>query len=51
MSTWRVGEARSEANADVRDADYKVAIEKCDALAGATKESCVSGAKLQFGKS
>ncbi len=44
-------EARSEANADVRDADYKVAIEKCDALAGATKESCVSGAKVQFGKS
>jgi hypothetical protein len=44
-------EARSEANADVRDADYKVAIEKCDALAGATKESCVSGAKAQFGKS
>jgi hypothetical protein len=44
-------EARSEASADVRDADYKVAIEKCDALAGATKESCVSGAKVQFGKS
>jgi hypothetical protein len=44
-------EVRTEANADKRDADYKVAIEKCDALAGAAKDSCVSGAKAQFGKS
>jgi len=44
-------EARKDANADKRDADYKVAIEKCDALAGAAKDSCVSSAKLQYGKS
>ena len=44
-------EARSEASADVREAEYKVAIEKCDALAGPTKDSCISGAKVQFGKS
>ena len=44
-------EARNEANADVREAEYKVAIEKCDALAGPTKDSCISGAKVQFGKS
>jgi hypothetical protein len=44
-------EARKEANADKNDADYKVAIEKCDALAGAAKDSCVSTAKAQFGKS
>lgn len=50
-ATTKRSEARSEASADVRDADYKVAIEKCDALAGATKESCVRGAKAQFGKS
>ena len=44
-------EARTEANADKRDANYKVAIEKCDALAGPAKDSCISTAKVQFGKS
>jgi predicted extracellular nuclease len=44
-------EARKDASADKREAEYKVAIEKCDALAGAAKDSCVSGAKLQYGKS
>ena len=44
-------EARKDANADKRDADYKVAIEKCDALAGAAKDACVSNAKAQYGKS
>lgn len=43
-------EARKDANADKRDADYKVAIEKCDALAGPTKDACVSNAKTEFGK-
>ena len=43
--------ASKEATADKRDAEYKVAIEKCDALAGAPKDSCVSNAKVQFGKS
>lgn len=44
-------DARKDANVDKRDADYKVAIEKCDALAGPTKDSCVSNAKSQYGKS
>jgi hypothetical protein len=44
-------EARTEANTAKREADYKVAIEKCDALAGSAKDSCVSTAKVQFGKS
>jgi hypothetical protein len=44
-------EARTEANEDKREADYKVAIEKCDALAGATKDTCIGSAKVQFGKS
>jgi hypothetical protein len=44
-------DARKEASEDKRDADYKVAIEKCDALAGATKDSCVSNAKMRYGKS
>src|SRR4030095_8078890 len=36
--------ASTEATADKRDAEYKVAIEKCDALAGAAKDACVSNA-------
>ena len=44
-------EARNEANADKRDAEYKVAIEKCDALAGPAKDACVGNAKVQYGKS
>lgn len=46
-----VGEARRDANMDKRDADYKVAAEKCDALSGDAKASCVVRAKTQFGKS
>lgn len=45
-----VGEARTDAAADKRDADYKVAIEKCDALSGDPKASCVAAAKTTFGK-
>lgn len=44
-------DASKEATADKRDADYKVAIEKCDALAGPAKDACVGNAKVQFGKS
>lgn len=44
-------DAIKDANADKRAADYKVAIEKCDAFAGSTKDSCVSAAKAQYGKS
>jgi hypothetical protein len=43
--------ARTEANTEKRDAEYKVALEKCDAFAGATKDTCVNNAKAQFGKS
>ncbi len=42
--------ARTEAMTDKRDADYKVAIEKCDALTAAAKTSCVNSAKASFGK-
>jgi hypothetical protein len=44
-------EARNDASADKREAEYKVAIEKCDALAGPAKDACVSNAKVQYGKS
>ena len=43
-------DARKDANVDKREAEYKVAIEKCDALAGGAKDACVSSAKTQFGK-
>ena len=33
-----------------RDADYKVAAEKCDALSGSAKSTCISEAKLRYGK-
>lgn len=42
--------ARKDAANDKRDADYKVAIEKCDALSGDAKTSCVATAKTTFGK-
>jgi hypothetical protein len=44
-------EARADARKEKLNADYKVAIEKCDALAGAAKDHCVSTAKAQYGKS
>ncbi len=44
-------EASKEANAEKRDAEYKVAIEKCDVLAGPAKDSCVGNAKVRYGKS
>ena len=46
-----LADARKEADADKRDADYKVAVEKCDALAGGAKDSCIGNAKTHFGKS
>jgi hypothetical protein len=45
-----VGEAEKGAADDKRDADYKVGIEKCDALAGDAKATCVTAAKARFGK-
>lgn len=33
-----------------RDANYKVSIEKCDALAGDAKSSCVANVKATYGK-
>lgn len=43
-------EARADAREDKRSAEYQVAREKCDAFAGATKDSCMSAAKAQYGK-
>ena len=46
----KIGEAKKEASDDKIDANYKVALEKCDALAGDAKTSCVATAKAKFGK-
>ena len=43
-------EARTDARDDKREAEYKVAMQKCDAFAGAAKDGCVAAAKSQFGK-
>lgn len=47
----KVGEAQKDSAVDKRDADYKLAAEKCDSLAGEAKASCVSAAKARFNKS
>ena len=49
-STEKTAEARKDAAVDKRDADYKVAIEKCDSLSGAAKDTCVKNAKTRYGK-
>ena len=46
----KVGEAKTDAVEDKRDADYKVAAEKCDSLAGDAKTACVGAAKQRYGK-
>jgi hypothetical protein len=45
-----VSTASTDATQAKRDADYKVAAEKCEALAGDARASCVSAAKVQAGK-
>jgi len=47
----QITEAKTDAAQDKRDADYKVAAEKCDAMTGDAKASCMTAAKAKFGKS
>ena len=44
----KVTEAKRDAAEDKRDADYKVAKEKCDAMSGDAKDKCVSQAKMKY---
>jgi hypothetical protein len=46
----KVVEARTDAREDKRSADYQVALEKCDAVAGEPKKACIASVKAQFGK-
>lgn len=41
-------EARDEAREDKQKAAYRVALEKCDAYAGAVKDQCVANAKAAY---
>jgi len=47
----QIVDAQTDASQARRDADYGVAIEKCDAMSGDAKASCVTAAKAKFGKS
>jgi len=44
-------DAKTDASKEKREADYKVAIEKCDSLAGNAKDQCQRDAKARYGKS
>jgi hypothetical protein len=46
----QIGEAKAEAGDAKRDAEYKVAVEKCDSMTGDAKTSCIGAAKVSFGK-
>lgn len=43
-------EARLDANDAKIEAEYRVALQKCDAFAGAVKDGCVSTARTAYGK-
>lgn len=46
----KVGEIRKDAAEDKREAEYKLAKEKCDVLAGDNKSQCLASAKAGYGK-
>lgn len=45
-----VSEVRKDAAQNVREADYKAAVERCDALSGDVKDKCQNDAKRTFGQ-
>ena len=49
-ATKEIRTARKDAAEDKRDADYQVAKQKCDALAGDAKSACMEQAKATYGK-
>lgn len=46
----KANEAVADAKEDKRDADFKAAKERCDAMSGDAKDRCVAEAKAKFGK-
>jgi len=49
-SSEKIGEVKSDAKEEKSDADYNVAIEKCDSKSGPAKDACVATAKSKYGK-
>ena len=47
----KTADVKKDAAADKRNADYAVAKEKCDALAGDAKANCIKDAKVRYGQS
>ena len=45
-----ISDARADASSAKNTANYKVALEKCDAFSGDTKDACVKNAKASFKK-
>jgi hypothetical protein len=50
IANEKIAAVRRDVRDDERAADYEVAIEKCDALAGALKDRCVADAKAKYRK-
>ena len=46
----KIADARKEAGESKREADYRVAMERCDTFSGERKDLCVKDAKARFGK-
>ena len=44
-----MADTKKEANDEKREANYKVAKERCDALSGTKKDTCENDAKVKFG--
>ncbi|KAF3999599.1 hypothetical protein HAV38_05060 [Glaciimonas immobilis] len=49
-SNKEMNEVQTKATMDKRDADYDVAITKCDSLAGSAKDSCVATTRAKYNK-
>lgn len=49
-SSRKISAIKSDLAQEKRDADYKVELEKCDALAGPAKDACIAAAKSKYGK-
>ena len=43
-----MAEAKKDASAEKREADYKAAKERCDAMSGDAKSKCVDDAKRKY---
>jgi NACalpha-BTF3-like transcription factor len=46
----KAGNAYAEADEDKREANYKVAKERCDVMTGDAKDACIERAKAAFGQ-